>query len=56
VTDDLANLDFRNWKVRDEDREKWRQAVEEAKTPTGLLLLMMMMTTIAYHLQLHFSE
>jgi hypothetical protein len=53
VTDDLASFDFRNWKGTDEDREKWQQALEKAKTHTGLL---MMMSMITYHLQLHFSE
>jgi hypothetical protein len=50
VTDDQANFDFRNWKGTGEDREKWRQALEEAKTHTGLL---MMTSMIVYHLQLH---
>jgi hypothetical protein len=53
VTGDQANFDFRNWKATDEDREKWRQAFEEAKTHTGHV---MMTSMIAYHLQLHFSE
>jgi len=53
VTDDLANFDFRKWNGRDEDREKWLQALEKAKTHTDLSMTMSM---IARYLQLQFYE